>query len=405
MNYKQTLDWLFTQLPMYQRVGTAAYKANLDNTILLDTYLGSPHKGFKSIHVAGTNGKGSTCHMLASIFQEAGYKVGLYTSPHLKDFRERIKVNGEMVSQDFVVSFIENHKPFFESHQLSFFEMTVGMAFSYFKEQRVDIAIIETGLGGRLDSTNIITPLVSVITTIDKDHTALLGKTLGKIAMEKAGIIKNNIPVVVAEQRSRLKSRFRQSALLKTAPFHTVHHNLPAYPTDLNGVYQPNNVRTAMKTIEVLQATQDFHISEEQLKKALLNVVKNTGLRGRYETLQLNPKIVVETAHNPAGIKQLKAAIAREQFMNLHIVLGMAADKDLDAVIPLLPQLATYYIAKPNVPRGMEVHVLANKLQKHHFKFTSYESVSNALMSAKSVALKDDLIIVTGSIFVVAEVI
>ncbi len=405
MNYQQTLDWLFTQLPMYQRVGAVAYKANLDNTLKLDAHLKHPHHHFKTIHVAGTNGKGSTCHMLASILQEAGFRVGLYTSPHLKDFRERIKINGAMVPQDFVVSFVYENKAFFESNALSFFEMTVGMAFSYFKQEQVDIAIIETGLGGRLDSTNIITPLVSVITTIDKDHTAFLGNTLGKIAMEKAGIIKTSIPLVVGEKRGWLRSRFRESAISKNASFHAVDHRATALPTDLKGIYQKDNVRTVLKTLEVLKADGHFDIDEAHIKNGLLNVIKNTGLRGRYETLQLQPKVVAETAHNPAGLKLLNASIATEQFDKLHIVLGMAADKDLDTIIQFLPKQATYYVAKPNVQRGMQVSILSDKLKKNGFDCIVFESVMEALNYSKSVASKDDLIIVTGSIFVVAEVI
>lgn len=390
---------------MYQRVGAVAYKANLDNTLKLDAHLKHPHHHFKTIHVAGTNGKGSTCHMLASILQEAGFRVGLYTSPHLKDFRERIKINGAMVPQDFVVSFVYENKAFFESNALSFFEMTVGMAFSYFKQEQVDIAIIETGLGGRLDSTNIITPLVSVITTIDKDHTAFLGNTLGKIAMEKAGIIKTSIPLVVGEKRGWLRSRFRESAISKNASFHAVDHRATALPTDLKGIYQKDNVRTVLKTLEVLKADGHFDIDEAHIKNGLLNVIKNTGLRGRYETLQLQPKVVAETAHNPAGLKLLNASIATEQFDKLHIVLGMAADKDLDTIIQFLPKQATYYVAKPNVQRGMQVSILSDKLKKNGFDCIVFESVMEALNYSKSVASKDDLIIVTGSIFVVAEVI
>ncbi|MDP5077286.1 MAG: bifunctional folylpolyglutamate synthase/dihydrofolate synthase [Nonlabens sp.] len=405
MNYQQTLDWLFTQLPMYQRVGAVAYKANLDNTLKLDAHLKHPHHHFKTIHVAGTNGKGSTCHMLASILQEAGFKVGLYTSPHLKDFRERIKINGVMVPEEFVVDFVSENKSFFEKEALSFFEMTVGMAFSYFKQEQVDIAIIETGLGGRLDSTNIITPLVSVITTIDKDHMAFLGNTLGKIAMEKAGIMKENVPVVIGERRGWLRARFCESGTLKQAAVHLVDHRSKSLPTDLRGIYQKDNVRTALKTLEVLKADGHFDIDEAHIKNGLLNVIKNTGLRGRYETLQLKPKVVAETAHNPAGLKLLNAAIATEQFDKLHIILGMAADKDLDTIIQFLPKQATYYVAKPNVQRGMQVSILSDKLKKNGFDCTAFESVMEALNYSKSVASKDDLIIVTGSIFVVAEVI
>jgi len=310
-----------------------------------------------------------------------------------------------MVSQEYVVSFVEEHKTFFESNALSFFEMTVGMAFSYFKKELVDIAIIETGLGGRLDSTNIITPLVSVITTIDKDHTVFLGNTLGKIAMEKAGIIKQNVPVVVGEKRGWLGSRFRESAVLKNATFHLIDHRAKTCATDLAGIYQKGNVRTVLKTLEVIKEQGHFKITEEQVKKGLLHVVVNTVLRGRYETLQLLPKIIAETAHNPAGLKLLAAAIKKEQFDKLHIVLGMAADKDLDAIIPLLPINATYYTAKPGVPRGMDAAILHKKLMAHNLNSSAYKSVADALSNAKSAASVNDLIIVTGSIFTIAEVI
>ncbi len=405
MNYQQTLQWLFSQLPMYQRVGKMAYKANLDNTILLDNYLENPHQSFQSIHVAGTNGKGSTCHMIASVLQEAGYKVGLYTSPHLKDFRERVRINGEMVSQQFIVDFIKNHKSFFELHQLSFFEMTVGMAFQYFKSEDVDVAIIETGLGGRLDSTNIITPLVSVITSIDKDHVSILGNTLLKIAFEKAGIIKKNVPVVVGERRSSLRNSFREKAILKTANYHQVNHRLKALPSDLRGSYQQDNIRTACTVLKVLKANKCFNFSQQQLETGLLNVVNNTGLRGRYEQLQVNPRVVAETAHNPSGIKTLIKQLEKENFKQLHFVLGMVTDKDVNEVLNLLPVNAFYHISKPDVPRGMKTEVLSSFFDKKKLNYKKYSSISIALDRAKKLAHKDDLIVVTGSIFVVAEVI
>ncbi|WP_438962735.1 bifunctional folylpolyglutamate synthase/dihydrofolate synthase [Nonlabens sp.] len=405
MNYPQTLKWLFSQLPMYQRVGKAAYKANLDNTILLDDHLGNPHEAFSSIHVAGTNGKGSTCHMIASVLQEAGYKVGLYTSPHLKDFRERIKINGQEVSQEFVTQFIENHKTFFEKNHLSFFEMTVGMAFQYFKEEQVDVAVIETGLGGRLDSTNIVTPLISIITAIDMDHVAMLGNTLVKIAGEKAGIIKEGKPVVIGERRGWLRKRFRESALHKNAPYYQVNHRLKALPSDLLGSYQKDNARTAVTALEVLKSNNYFKFTKEQLEYGLLHVVKNTGLRGRFELLQTDPRVIAETAHNPAGIKTLVKQLEREIYENLHIVIGMAADKDVKQVISLLPKDAYYHISKPDVPRGMEVSVLSSYFKEMDLRYKKYTSIPVALKSAKRLAHKDDLIIVTGSVFVVAEVI
>jgi len=405
LSYKQTLEWLFNQLPMYQRVGKAAYKANLDNTILLDNHLGNPHSLFQTVHVAGTNGKGSTCHMIASVLQEAGYKVGLYTSPHLKDFRERIRVNGDMIPETFVIDFVSNHKYFFEQEQFSFFEMTVGMAFQYFKEEQVDIAIIETGLGGRLDSTNIITPLVSVITSIDKDHVAMLGNTLVKIANEKAGIIKKEVPVVIGERRSWLRARFRESAIQKQSPFHQVDYRSKILSSDLKGNYQKDNARIAQAVIKVLINKSHIKCSQYQLETGLLNVMKNTGLRGRYELLQVNPRIILETAHNPAGIRTLINQIKLESYNNLHIVMGMVADKNVEAVLKLLPENAHYFISKPNVSRGMEVEILANYFKQQKLNFKKYSSISKALKNAKKLAHRDDLIIVTGSVFVVAEVI
>lgn len=405
MDYSQTLEWLFNQLPMYQRVGKLAYKANLNNTILLDNYLGNPHLSFSTIHVAGTNGKGSTCHMLASVLQEAGYKVGLYTSPHLKDFRERIRINGVMVSEEYVVDFVNKHKLYFESHQLSFFEMTVGMAFQYFKDSNVDIAIIETGLGGRLDSTNIITPLVSVITSIDKDHVAMLGNTLVKIAREKAGIIKKNVPVVVGERRSSLRVRFRESAILNNATYHQVDHRSKALTTDLKGEYQKDNVRVACETLSVLRESSDFIISPNQIRSGLMKVVSNTSLRGRFELLQENPRVIAETAHNQAGIRTLIKQLQNEKYNNLHIVMGMVSDKDVDTVLTIMPKDASYYIAKPNVVRGMELDVFSSFFKKHQFNFRKFDSIPEALYEAKSLAHSDDLIVVTGSVFVVAEII
>lgn len=390
---------------MYQRVGKAAYKANLDNTLLLDDHLGNPHESFKIIHVAGTNGKGSTCHMIASVLQEAGYKVGLYTSPHLKDFRERIKINGTEVSKNFVVDFIQSHKLFFENNSFSFFEMTVGMAFQYFKEEKVDVAVIETGLGGRLDSTNIINPLISIITSIDKDHVAMLGNTLVKIAREKAGIIKEGTPVVIGERRGWLRKRFRESAINKNAPYYQVNHRLKALPSDLLGVYQKDNVRTAVTALEVLKCNRYFDFTREQLEYGLLNLVKNTGIRGRYELLQSNPRIIAETAHNPAGVKTLVKQLEKETYNDLHIILGMAADKDAVQVLKLLPPDAHYHISKPEVPRGMDIHILSSYFDQMNLNYKKYTSIPEALKSAKKLAHKDDLIIVTGSVFVVAEVI
>ena len=405
MNYNQTLEWMFMQLPMYQRVGKTAYKPNLNQTIKLDNHLGNPHKSYPTIHVAGTNGKGSTCHMIASVLQAAGYKVGLYTSPHLKDFRERIRINGALCEQDFVVDFIKKHKTFFEENQLSFFEMTVGMAFQYFKEEQVDIAVIETGLGGRLDSTNIITPLVSVITSIDKDHTAILGNTLTKIASEKAGIIKKGVPVVIGERRGWLRSRFRESAIQKSSSYHQVDHRATSSETDLKGVYQKYNSRTAKLALKILKQANSFTYTEDQFTTGMRQVMNTTGLRGRYELLQENPRVIVETAHNIAGITTLVAQLKDEDYERLHIVIGMVSDKDVYAVVQLLPEEAMYYLVAPDVPRAMPVDLLSQHFKKLGLKHASFKSVSEGLSVAKSQVQPNDLIVVTGSVFVVAEVI
>ncbi len=404
-NYPQTLEWLFSQLPMYQRTGTSAYKADLHNTITLDNYLGNPHKFYKTIHVAGTNGKGSTCHLIASALQEAGYKVGLYTSPHLKDFRERIKINGKMCEKEFVVDFVEQHKDFFSKEQLSFFEMTVGMAFQYFKEQQVDIAVIETGLGGRLDSTNIIKPIITAITNIDKDHTAILGNTFVKIATEKAGIIKEHTPIVIGEQKGFLKSRFQENAAKKNAFIHFIDHRSKSIPTDLKGTYQKANTRLAKKVLEIVVERNKISVTPENINNGFLNVVKNTGLRGRYEIVKLEPKTILDTAHNVAGISQLFKQILKEPYERLHIVMGMVNDKDVSKVLKLLPKNASYYLARPDIPRGMPVVQLSAYFKQHNLQHTTFETVNQAFESAAKQAHKDDLVLATGSTFVIAEII
>ncbi len=404
MNYSETIDWLFAQLPMYQRVGAAAYKVDLSNTLKLIKYLGEPQDFFKSIHVAGTNGKGSTSHMLASVLQEAGYKVGLYTSPHLKDFRERIKINGELISEEFVVDFISNHKNFFEENQLSFFEMTVGLAFDYFSKEKIDIAIIEVGLGGRLDSTNVITPEVSVITNIGLDHTRFLGETLKEIASEKAGIIKKNIPVVVGEMTPETKKVFQEKADLEGSPIIFVEDKpLPIYKTDLLGDYQVKNVKTALATLQILQH-KCWNISEENNKTGFLNVVKNTGLQGRWQILNEHPKVICDTAHNKEGLILVIQQLQKEQFENLHIVLGVVDDKNLDKVLPIFPKNASYYFCKPNVIRGLEVSVLRKKAKEFGLRGECYISVNEAFNSALQNSSIKDVIYIGGSTFVVAEV-
>ena len=405
MTYQDTVNWMFKQLPMYQNQGKTAYKANLDNTLLLAKYLNHPEDKFKTIHVGGTNGKGSTSHMLASIPQEAGYKVGLYTSPHLKDFRERIKINGKDVSKQFVTGFMHKHKPFFEANSLSFFEMTVGMAFDYFSRKKVDIAIIEVGMGGRLDSTNIITPEVSVITNIGLDHTQFLGTTLEAIAAEKGGIIKPNIPVVIGETQTETQSVFKSLAKKNHSEIYFADYEIDkVLESDLKGFYQQRNIKTVLQTIKVINS-KSFKISDRNLKQGLLNVVKNTGLKGRWQILQNSPKIICDTAHNKEGLKYVMNQLLNENFTQLHIVFGVVNDKDIDSILPLLPKEAIYYFCRPNLPRGLDATKLHDIFKANGFKGNVYQSVEEALNSAKQYAVTDDLIYVGGSTFVVAEII
>ena len=389
---------------MYQRVGKAAYKADLDNTLKLASYLDNPERAFKSVHVAGTNGKGSSSHMLASVLQEAGYKVGLYTSPHLIDFRERILINGDMIPKRTVAAFIIKHKDFFEANHMSFFEMTVGLAFDYFRSEKVDIAIVEVGLGGRLDSTNIILPEVSVITNIGLDHTQFLGNSLAEIAVEKAGIIKQNVPVVIGETVKETKTVFLKISEAKNAPIRFAEDAaVTHYATDLKGVYQIINQRTVLVALEALK-TKGWNILDKHIAKGLMQVEKSTGLMGRWQVLQETPKVICDTAHNKEGLQSVMPQLMKESFEKLHIVLGMVSDKNLDNVLPLFPKSAQYYFCKPNIPRGMEAELLKTSTDKYNLKGGVYESVSLAFRTAKKDASKRDLIYVGGSTFVVAEI-
>ncbi|MEO8535002.1 MAG: folylpolyglutamate synthase/dihydrofolate synthase family protein [Flavobacterium sp.] len=404
MNYQETTNWMFNQLPMYQLQGASAYKEDLTNIKLLAAHLGNPEHQLKCIHVAGTNGKGSTSHMLASVLQESGYKVGLYTSPHLKDFRERIKINGAEISEDFVCEFVDRHKDFFESNDMSFFEMSVGLAFDYFASEKTDIAIIEVGLGGRLDATNIITPLVSVITNIDLDHTQFLGTTPAAIAGEKAGIIKQNIPVVIGEYTSETKPVFLAKAEEKNAPIYFASELIPeVFPSDLIGDYQFHNKKTVQQTIAVLNSQKQFEVSVENLKSGLLNVTKNTGLLGRWQQLGENPKIICDTAHNKHGLAVVLNQVQKETFENLHIVLGVVNDKDLDSILPLFPKNAQYYFCRPDSSRGLSTEILQVAAKKYDLKGEKYDSVEAAFLQAKKNAAQNDFIYVGGSTFVVAE--
>ncbi len=402
MTYQQTLDWMFFQLPMYQKVGKVAFKKDLKNILAFSEELDFPERKFKSIHVGGTNGKGSTSHMLASILQEAGYKVGLYTSPHLKNFTERIRINGDEIPKRKVSSFITKHKSFLENQKLSFFEMTVGLAFDFFANEKVDVAIIEVGLGGRLDSTNIIVPEISVITNIGLDHTQFLGETLPEIALEKAGIIKDNIPVVIGEEQEEVKNVFLEKASETNSKLFFASDNKNEYQSDLLGYYQKANAKTAVAAIKKIKG---FKISEKHISDGLLNVIKNTNLKGRWQILQENPKIICDTAHNKEGLKIVLHQLKKETYKNLHIVLGVVSDKKLEDILPLFPKDASYYFCKPNIPRGLSEDVLQEKASNFKLLGKKYPSVKIALKNALSNANENDLVYVGGSTFVVAEVI
>jgi len=429
MEYKETLEWMFNKLPMYQRIGGAAYKADLDNTIKLLSLLGNPHKKFKSVHVAGTNGKGSTSHMLASVFQEAGYKTGLYTSPHLIDFRERIRINGEMIPKENVVAFIEKHKDEFENIGLSFFEMTVGMAFDYFANEKVDIAIVEVGMGGRLDSTNLITPELSVITNIGLDHVKFLGDTLEKIAHEKAGIIKPNIPVVIGETQPETKPVFIDKAkecgseiyfadaIFECNRIETFHNiemqqfdvwkNSTLYIDNLHvpmlGHYQQKNVTTTVCALDILK--DKFNISADDIRDGIERTLINTHLMGRWQILSKDPLTIADTGHNADGIREVAMQLAQLQCDKLHIVLGVVNDKDIDNMLVKLPRFAEYYFCKADIPRGLDAEILAEEAFKYGLRGKAYSSVTNALASAKNNACFNDVIFIGGSNFTVAEVI
>ena len=402
MTYEQTVKYLFSCLPMYQREGKAAYKTDIGNILAASRKLGNPHESFKSIHVAGTNGKGSLCHMLASILYESGYKVGLYTSPHIKDFRERIKINGEMISETEVIEFVSENKDTFEKAGLSFFEFTVALTFSYFAKKKVDIAIIETGLGGRLDSTNIIIPILSIITNIGLDHTDLLGNTIEKIALEKAGIIKKNVPVIIGKEQNSVKKIFEKIA--KNANTRIKYSSHQNYISDLKGDYQKENINTCVSAIKQLQK-QKWKINELDIKNGLLNTIKNTGLKGRWQLIGKDPIIICDTGHNQDALRIIFNQIKSISYKNLHIVFGLVNDKDTNAILDILPKNAKYYFCKPNIRRGLDENILQLLASKKEINGKSHISVKKALLAAKKAAESRDLIFVGGSTFVVAEVI
>ena len=402
MTYQETVDWMFSQLPMYQRQGKAAFKKDLTNIIAFCDVLKNPEEKFVSIHVGGTNGKGSTSHIISSILQEAGYKVGLYTSPHLKNFTERIRINGEEISEKYVADFITKNTLFLKKQQLSFFEMTVGLAFDYFASQKVDIAIVEVGLGGRLDSTNIISPEVSVITNIGYDHTQFLGDTLPEIAFEKAGIIKKNTPIVIGEKQKEVADVFFKKALEMNATISFASDKKYDVETDLLGDYQKKNGTTAIHAIKALKG---FTVSDNQLHKGLLNVVKNTNLKGRWQILQVAPRVICDTAHNKEGLYYVMHQLASLPAKKLHIVLGVVTDKKLEEILPLFPEDASYYFCKPNIPRGLDEQVLQSKANHFGLLGSTYNSVNEAYLAAISNAEKEDVVFVGGSTFVVGEVV
>ncbi len=415
MTYQETLDFMFAQLPMYHRVGAAAYKADIQPTIDMMDALGNPENKFKSIHVAGTNGKGSVSHFLASILQEAGYKVGLYTSPHLVDFRERIRINGEMIPQQAVVDFVADNRQMITDNSLSFFEMTVGMAFDYFAKEKVDIAVVEVGMGGRLDSTNVITPLLSVITNIGLDHTQFLGDTLEKIAAEKAGIIKDGVPVVIGETQPETKPVFDRVAAEHYTPItyadqHYVVDDISRYTDELTGEYQKKNIATVLEAVEVLNSNSAFLIPRSSLQRGLARVVTNTHLHGRWQKIGEAPLTICETAHNEPGVRSMLGKLQTMHFKHLHLIYGCVNDKDFRHILQLLiSQFSTFnfqfstYFSQPSVPRGLPVADLQAAAKEMGIEGEAYTNVKDAIAAARAAADKDDLVLVTGSIFLVAD--
>lgn len=425
MNYQQTLDFLFKRLPMFSRIGSAAFKKDLTNTLALCEFLGNPQHQFKSIHIAGTNGKGSTSHMLSAILQTAGYRTGLYTSPHLRDFRERIRINGIMCDKDFVVDFTSRIQPMIDKLEPSFFEITVAMAFDYFVQQKVDIAVIEVGLGGRFDSTNIITPELSIVTNIGWDHMNLLGNTLAEIAFEKAGIIKPGIPVIIGEVIPESKPVFEKAA--KNSPLvyaqqqrmvadwkYKDHHLFTnvveiaadrhqLYQLDLSGIYQHKNLLTVLEAAHQLEH-QGWKITHAAIQQALKQVKRLTGFHGRWEVIHQQPTVILDVAHNVDGIQQLREQIELSDYHHLHIIFGMVKDKDTDSVLSLLPKQAVYYFTQAQIPRAMDATELAQKAALKGLTGKIYPEVNQALQNALQNAHPDDLILVCGSVFLVGEV-
>ena len=427
MNYQQTIEYLFSRLPMFSRIGAAAFKKDLTNTITLCKHLDDPHKKFQSIHVAGTNGKGSVSHMLAAILQTAGYKVGLYTSPHLKDFRERIKVNGEEIHREYVIEFTELMRSQIEEIEPSFFEITVAMAFDYFAKEKVDVAVIEVGLGGRFDSTNIITPELSVITNIGWDHMNILGDSLEKIAFEKAGIIKQNVPVVIGEFLPETRPVFEKIAAEKNAAIRYAKQNRNVlswqwqdhelivevedkgktdhkkYYLDLPGIYQSKNVLTVLEACAVLKEL-NYDLHESAIQSGLQKAKKLTGLHGRWEIIHEHPTIILDVGHNEDGIKQINQQLELTTYHQLHIIIGLVKDKEVEKVLSLLPHAAHYYFTQAQIPRALPADILRTKGQTLNLNGDAFPDVNVAINAAKAKAHRDDLLLVCGSVFLVGEV-
>ena len=405
LKYNSIIEWMFERLPMYQNSGNFKYKVDLDNIKNLSNHLGNPHHHFKTIHIAGTNGKGSTSHILSSILQESGYKVGLYTSPHLKDFRERVKINGSNIPEADIVEFVSSNKQYFEDNNLSFFEMTVGLAFDYFKNQKVDIAIIEVGMGGRLDSTNIISPELSIITNIGLDHTKFLGTTLKDIAFEKAGIIKKDTPVIIGETQLEISEVFKDKASeMGSKILYADQQKKIKYLTDLKGSYQDKNIQTVLCAIQELQRS-NWNISEDAIKLGLSKVQLNTGFTGRWSVLGQSPLTICDTAHNKEGLSIVLEDIKSLNIPIMHFVIGFVNDKDIDLLINLFPEKAHYYFCSPSILRGLDANELKNKFSRKNRHGTVFSSVKDAFDKCKSIAKKDDFIYIGGSTFVVAEII
>jgi len=427
MDYQKTLDFLFSQLPAYHRIGKAAYRNDLGNTLALDDYLGHPHRSFRSIHIAGTNGKGSVSHMTASVLMEAGFRTGLYTSPHLTDFRERIKVNGKMITKTYVNSFVARHRKIIDSVKPSFFEMTVAMAFEYFASSAVEVAVIEVGLGGRLDSTNIITPVLSVITNIGHDHMDLLGDTLGKIAIEKAGIIKKGVPVVIGESQGTIDDIFIDSARAAGSDIFFADRNFKCIPDEiknqgepltykainlitgrsfeglsvLTGDYQAKNIQTVLQIADILGRIEG--VSEKNAADGIEGVVRNTGLQGRWQVLARRPLTICDTGHNREGLEYVVNQLRKTVKGRIHFVIGFVSDKDLDLIFPVLPAEALYYFTRADVPRALDENILMERAAGIGLKGSSFPDVESAVRAARASAAADDLVFIGGSTFIVAD--